>query len=514
MFGYLNLGNPKLIGNTEAQEAKNCRIDQGYLEYKRWSTSLAPSRSVNMGWLNGTVKCDGGYPFLYPSVLKWDRTGVTDDVLGIDLPATLPTVSAVAYVGTQPYPDGDYEYALTISASTGEESVPAPLTVTITTGTVATFANFPSYAAMYPKKTGLTWNVYRKPLGGSEYLLAFSIPASSATALWQDLTTDDSLGDICDSMDNGIIARTAGIAAIAEFSEKLFVAEYTSGLLKFSRTEKPWAFPTTFQFKFDGAFSGLYPLGEALVITFTNRKPAILYGNDESNYDVKDVDFNNGSSGSSGRVISGSLIATTMIDNDTWDKVANGVHVYNGAVPMNVSSKISNLFPRFVYAYLSGGVYMESNETETGTEDNRFYIFKLNATDLPWMIANNIPADPTAYQYVTLDTFLVVYDLYGKGFLMGDDTATFRYRTKEFAVPPKAGYLKRCFVESSGAVTVEVYLDGVLATTKDLNNTTKKQDDFYVKPWRADSFSFRFIGQPGAKVYSYGLSDPKIPVGG
>ena len=82
MFGYLNLGNPKRIGDAESQEMKNCRIDQGYLEYATFATNQLNCRSVQLP--NGkTVVANGGE---WP---KWSTGSATPVKFGLDKPDSI-----------------------------------------------------------------------------------------------------------------------------------------------------------------------------------------------------------------------------------------------------------------------------------------------------------------------------------------------------------------------------------------------------------------------------------------
>ncbi len=505
MFGYLNLGNPKLIGNTEAQEAVNCRVDRGLLEFATWPVSTHPARDVSLGSIivNGRVYRSLPYPD-DTGLIVWDYNSVVGDVLGIAKPSSVPTVAAVAH-GSQPYPPGTYQWAMTLyNPITGEESIPA-ITGDILIGVneVAKFSAIPSYASTYPKKTHLQWRLYRRPLGGGEYLLVpITIGAFSPWGDVEEDTADIDLGEACDSFDNGTISTTD---SMAWFSGKLWNAEFKA--LQFSMTDKPWAFPTTFQFTFGDVITGLYPFGEAMIVTLQSQKPRIIYGDDETNFSIKEIDAEIGLAPNGGRIVSGALFLpqqsfqSVMVTPPEATWAIDGVTIFDGARPVNISNKIRALFPKF--AYYPNSVD-DTYEPQTGVVENRFYVLKINTTELPMAT----PAD------IETDHFSVVYDIHAKGFLTGDDVQTFRYRTKDFSVPPKARYLKRLFVESQGQVEVEVYLDGNLASTISFNNTTKTLNWFTTKPWRTDSFSLRFVGQPGAKVYSFGVVDPAIQVGG
>ncbi|MBF0501487.1 MAG: hypothetical protein HQM09_15205 [Candidatus Riflebacteria bacterium] len=505
MFGYLNLGNPKLIGKFESQEAINCRVDQGRLEFAQWSTA-ANGREVSLSSLivEGRVYDTGVYPL--HDVVRWNYSSVVGDKLGMAVPAQLPSIAADTY-GFNPYPTGTYTYALTLyNPDTGEESSPATLTVTIASNQIAKFSNFPSYAAMYPKKINLVWRLYRRPLTAGVFQLVGSLGSAMAgISEYKDIIADDAIGESCASIGNLTLFETSADLAtsIAWFDQRLWVA--TGSIVRFSKTDMPWAFPTINQFGFGDIVTGIIPFRETMIVTLASKKPRIIYGDDQSNFTEKELDAEIGVATNSGRIVAGNLLMAAIEDRmlllptDTGKAIVS-LDIFDGARPVNISSNVRGLFPKMAYADLTHG---SVNEPRTGIVENRFYVLELNSTRLPMALQS---------EFIT-DSFFLIYDVYTKGFLRGDSVATFRYRTREFSVPPKAKQLKTVFVETSGSVTVEIYLNNILATSMQFNNVVRKVNVFKVKPWGCDSFSFRFIGQPASMVYSYGVDDPLVAIG-
>jgi hypothetical protein len=506
MFGYLNLGNARMIAANEAQEASNVRVDRGFLEFAEWATSTPTAREVNVGSVITGGKVHRSLP--YPDetgAIVWDYLAVTNDKLGIAVPVAVPIVAAIAH-GSQPYPAGTYQWAMTLyNPVTGEESVPV-LTADIVIGVneVAQFSDIPSYATTYPKKTYIVWNIYRRPLGSGEYLLALTLPAFGAATDDVDDTVDTDLGEACDSFENNVLAVAKGMEYA---NEKLWI--YDGKVLSFSKTSKPWAFPATFKFTWGDTITGVYAYNEYLVVTLESDKARIIYGDDEDNFAVKTVDAAIGIAPNCARVVAGMLLMAqqtnqvAVVAPEEKEPLIDGVTIFDGARPVNISNAIKSLFPRFGHFE---NLIDDAAEPKTGVVENRFYV--LNVSDIVFPLATqaDIPATP--------GHFSIIYDVLGKGFLTAVDGATtFSYRTKQFANPPRAKSLHRFSVDTEGPVTVEVYLNEELATTVSLNNATRKDDWFSVKPWRCDSFSIRFIGQAAAKVYGFALVDPPMAAG-
>ena len=129
MFGYLNLNDPAKIAPTEAQEALNCRVDRGFLEYKAWTIDEKINREFK-DFEGRRIFVDpashpsssGAFPdFGY--LFRARSTG--NDVLGAPSPTYItgwnpgsgagntPRCQPVAY-GSQPYPVGTYDYISTL----------------------------------------------------------------------------------------------------------------------------------------------------------------------------------------------------------------------------------------------------------------------------------------------------------------------------------------------------------------------------------------------------------------
>ncbi len=527
MFGYLNLGNPKRIGDTEAQEMKNCRIDQGYLEYATFETNQLNCRSVLLPNGKTVTQGDNEWP-------KWASAGSTPAKFGIDKPdsivndpnnpstiiSRLPTVAAAAY-GSQPYAAGSYTYGVTLyDPATGEESMPALIPLVIGANEVAEFTDFPAVNDIFPGRSGLQWLIYRMPLGGSELLLVNHATVISANAVYagpyQDTIEDYNLGQICDSEDNGVEALRSNGTSIIFFNDMLFIGG--SNRIRFSKQGKWWAFPPENELNMptrgsSWAFRGFAIINETLVM-FGDAGISVLYGDNVNNFAVKPVDFEtveeeaviiNSPKAVSGLVLFPTFEAEPLIHNGVNLGNANYLRSYlafDGSRIRNISEKIKNLVLVYNAPVSPAGVSLGAI-TEQGITESRFLAFKFLDITATLAAAAN-PADIKPGEIVWLS---LVLDTHAMGWSTADDSGKFYYRTKEFSQPRQVQFHKTIWVEAEGEFTIEVYGDNKLVSSILYNLTVKEMIYLNIKPRRYSSFSFRFIGEPGCKIYDYGVDE-------
>lgn len=486
MFGYLNLGNPTLIGNNEAQEAVNCRVDRGRIEYKAWSVDNTLNRELKdlaglKIYLDSTFP-DYGCPYRYKSsTYPKDAIGAPrpDSMALIWNPGTgagnTPRIRNVAY-GSQPYPAAVYDYIITLyDPDSGEEGPPTEFTVNIGTNEVTQLENLPAVGSVgfWATKTNLVWKVYRRPVGGSEYLLAIdNIPAFAASAgPYQDTLADADLGVANDSANNfspyyhlqPSDYATSRSPLISVHNSKLFFVKPWRRLC-FSRTNVFGAVEPSFYYDFPHNICSIFTLNEALVI-ITEGGVYVLYGQSEDDFLLKKVD--DCPSGGAGlycaAVVAGRICYLGY--------GANGIYVVNGNSVGRVSQKIDSIFP------VSG----TSVNKGSGAVEDRFFVTDYGGAK-------------------------IIFDVLGSGFLTGDSTATFRYRTKEFGRPGQLSRATTTFIRGIGNITAELYGDGELIGSYDLalDATTPETEYFPVPGLRHYTFSWRFIGQPTAQVHEFG----------
>jgi hypothetical protein len=493
MFGYLNLNDPTKIANNEAQEALNCRVDRGYLEYKEWSVDTDIGRELKdlsgrRLFIDATFPAAGG-------IFREVSVANPKDPIGLPDPSTLtgwnpgtnsavntPYIQAVVSAG-QFYPVGSYDYAITIyDADTGEESVPYQFAaLPIGASEKAEFGSFPAVGdtAFWATKPNLQYRIYRRPLGGSEFLrtTAGSLSASTGDAgPSADETIDAALGVACDSWDNYPIYTSAG-GTVATFrfaaihKNKLFLpTEYS---LFYSKTAELGAFPLAYYYSFPSAVLAAVTLGEALFI-LTQKHAYVLYGQDENDFLLKRIDDGTPGAPSYDGVcpLAGRL---AFLGGET---TAKGVYLAAGAQAVKASNAIESYFPVMI-----GG---SAGTIGAGAEENRFAVFDHRSDE----------GDPRK----------IILDTATGGFLLGDDSGVFSYRSKEFGRPGAWDNMRRAFVRGVGDFTIELYgdLEKIDEINFSISGSIPQTEDFTVPPTRHNHFSFRIIGQQNAKVYEFG----------
>ncbi|MBU1109704.1 MAG: hypothetical protein KKB51_23690 [Candidatus Riflebacteria bacterium] len=509
MFGYLNLGNPKLIGETEAQEIKNARIDQGYLEYAEFPVNELNNRKTKLP--NGKIAVfdDSNY-----GQIKWKSTEagallaigldkpdeIITDILTGATTSRLPTVAATAYI-TPPYAAGAYVYAVTLfDINTNEESQPALIELTTAANEVARFTNFPTVADLFPGRAGLVWKIYRMPLGGSEFLQVNHATVLSATVTlagpYDDIIADQDLGELCDSLDDGVAPlRLVNPSSMILYNDQLFVgagaAVLGSGASRVfvSRQGKWWAFPPENEFNLPGAenssgFYGFCKFGETLLF-FGEETAEVLYGDNMDNFAKKPIDINLSGYPRPLRntaMAVGGLVIFPIEDAESTNQLTQ-IAAFNGAKAEIISDKIDNMFPLPTLLPSSCAII-----------GNRYY-----ATEVIDYAASVLAG---VEKHVSL-----VFDSKAFGWLTADDSGQFSYRTKEFALPRQVQFHKRIWVEAEGEFTVQFLGDGNLVTSLTYSLDSKQLIYMNVRPYRYSSFSFRFVGEQGCKIYDYGVDE-------
>ena len=535
MFGYLNLNNPTLIGPTEAQEAMNCRVDHGYLEFQEWAIDETINRiGKDLAGRELYINtASSPYPaFPSPGFLYRRMSTVVDDCIGSPAPSYLtlapdpwnigsgagnhPRIYNNA-AGAQYYPQGVYDYALTLyNPDTGEEGLAySPITRTIGANEALDLSAFPASGVNFPAKTNLKWRLYRKPLGGSEYLRVMTLyntataanvtdfPAFTALAgPFQDRVDDEDLGEACEAFDNWIpdvfpFARLFSIWTV--HNEKLFFvqdiktvagpgssefSDKSSGgyAIYFSKTGEFGAVPADNVFFFNSKPVGMFTLNEALVIV-TEEKIWILYGQDETDFQLKPVQDSKigGIGGYSAAVLLDTLIFLGKNPDPLSPQAdGNGIFAFIGNGIQRISYKVDTLFPIQPFNLGAGNPLFFG----AGVHEDRF-----------WIVRHSL-AGVNRY---------LVFDWPAKGFLTGSvEPTTFSYRTKEVEDKlPINTRNKRFEVEGEGEFDVEYWGDNVLLSTEPFNVAGRQTAWFDVSPVQVRTFSLRFVGKPGAKIYGY-----------
>lgn len=510
-FGYLNQNNPLIIGQHEAQEMLNCRLDRGYLEFGSF-----PVEETNGRYLilpnQKEVKIDAD--FYNSGYVKWRKKGSSDAWvrLGIKTPGEVSTpipniiVDVITPLSAYPFaPEvGKHFYAITLyDPDTFEESPAVFKEIEYTEADAAAdkrigFTDFVDLTSVYGStRPNLEWRFYRMPFGGEEYLLSMTQEACTTFSVGFkifDPTTVENLGAICTTLDLVDKPLDATSLTIAFYSEKLWIAtivppvvaggKYT-GLLYYSKTSSWHEFPATFFFSFPDRVIGLTPYGETLLIQ-TEGKSYVLYGNNEDNFILRPVDYDfTGMAQNSGRAANG--LAYTLAAKKTEDSYyqGTGILAFNGRSVVDISAKVFKTLPQYLY--------VGSQCAKNAMLENRFYVFEFwQKTESTWHSPKKL-----------------IYDTYLEGFCLANDyQATFVYRTKEFKAADKnVQFYKRLFVRGKGEFTVELLGDGQLITLLNYNLSSLDTVYFNVKPNRYVTFSIRFTGNQGAEIHDWGIDE-------
>lgn len=507
MFGYLNLNDPTKIGNTESQEAINLRLDRGYLEYQSWPIDTTIMRSGKDPQGN-VIRVDPSVPIGFIGALQRVLTG-GNDIIGLRYPPNNIGwnygVKPVLYdtsVGPGPfYPAKEYNYAITLfDPVAGEESRPFFVTA-YTDGTYQLgFKDFPGMGSNYPLKEDLEWRIYRRPLGSAEYL---QLPHPTIQAVTDNATSyldtfDDSAltlplntVDVYDPYD--ISSSSVNLFAIHNgrlwlprpFVETGADQREPGHLLFFSKQNIFGEFPFNNYFSFNSPIQALWSIDETLYI-ITEEGPYALYGNDESDFVLKEIS-NTGVGGAwdGGSAAVGNQIIFISTEK-TERAVGKSIHSIFGNAFNLISEKINKMFP-VVYP-------TTINAHGSGVVDNRFLV-----------LGYGEPTTGGAYLVRRL-----VFDTVTGGFLIGNPATTeFSYKSKEFGSPGWWVGARRMFVRGLGNFTVELYGDGVKIDeiAFSISGTIPQTEDFTVPPYRCNYFSYRFIGQSNSKIYEFGRKE-------
>ncbi len=508
MFGYLNLNDPTKIGNTESQEAINLRLDRGYLEYQSWPIDTTIMRSGKDPQGN-VIRVDPSVPIGFIGVLQRVLTG-GNDIIGLRYPPNnigwnygVKPVLCDTSVGPGPfYPAKEYNYAITLfDPVAGEES--RPFFVTAYTDGIYQlgFKDFPGMGSNYPLKEDLEWRIYRRPLGSAEYLQlphptiqAVTDNATSYLDTFNDseLTLPLNTVDVYDPYD--ISSSSVNLFAIHNgrlwlprpFVETGADQREPGHLLFFSKQNIFGEFPFNNYFSFNSPIQALWSIDETLYI-ITEEGPYALYGNDESDFVLKEIS----NTGVGGAWVGGSAAVGNQIIFISTEKteraVGKSIHSIFGNAFNLISEKINKMFP-VVYP-------TTINAHGSGVVDNRFLVLGYG--------------EPTT----TGGKYLLrrlVFDTVTGGFLIGNPATTeFSYKSKEFGSPGWWVGARRMFVRGLGNFTVELYGDGVKIDeiAFSISGTIPQTEDFTVPPYRCNYFSYRFIGQSNSKIYEFGRKE-------
>lgn len=498
VFSYLNENNPHLIGDGDAQEMINCRIDKGYIEFYRYDVdeeTPIPSRTLNLP--NGrTMAITANNNMLWNGYgkVRWRKKGSSDTWTqpGVSYNAEESPLVEVATVEDPenyfvPKAEGTYFYAVTLRDTvTGEESSPVFKSVLITNADVTnqSVIRFTFSVVQRIKNSRYTIAVYRMPFGGSEYLESFTQTADIDEYVQKvDSTKEEYLGKMCNTEELTNIPYTMDANCIAMYADKFWIGGKSTnddgvdfGIVYFSRTGSWAEFPASFFFTFPDPVVGLTKSNEMLVVQ-TEKQVFIIYGDSEDNFVQKEIEYKfNGIVTNSGQSISNMAYFIALKDITKPD-IATGIFSFNGSTVSNITQRICKEFDTV------------TNFKNWATE-NRFYVFELKNSEG--------------------HKFRMILDTIGSGFCKADSTMdTFRYRTKEFStIPNGKGYIKKMFVRMKGSLNIYIIGDSRKQICKiRLYSDSVEDIYFYVNPRRFSTYSVIFEGYDGTEVYDWGVKE-------
>ncbi|MFA5636919.1 MAG: hypothetical protein WC977_13565 [Anaerovoracaceae bacterium] len=403
---------------------------------------------------------------------------------------------------------GIFFYAITyFDANTGWESPPIFSNVEITeaylnNGPGTAFIKFTSLTApqsILDTFPNLQIKVYRIPFGGSEYLLSKVLNGSVSNTFYDD-TTDLQLGEVLPTEGNtDTPLESQDVVSIAIHKESLFVAAHNDRILYYSKPTKHNEFPAQNFFVFDYPIVGLASHNEHLAI-LTTQKIYIIYGSGIG-FSVGKVDYNAGLiARNTGQSIAGQLFAMWS-NGDSDANRRRGVLRLSGLRAVDIGLKIKDTLNTGTwFTGASSAAFANRN----AVIDNRFYVSEI------------VDCKQTGDFTSETKIFNIVYDTYANGFCLYDSSLNydgencFVYRTKEFVAnkldnPRLTQYHKGIWIRGQGKFKVEFLGDGKVLTTASFDISEIDVVTTNVKNTRYNSFSLRFTGAKGAKIYDWGL---------
>lgn len=527
MFGYLNLNDPTKIRDNEAQESVNVRPDRGYLEYQQFTIDetigrlgsdinnfpiyIADSEDVPVEDI-ALINKQGALCRLVdgiPDIVGTPAIATLNDFAPPSDPNPKPKLSLASTGTDQIYPPGRAYYAITIyNPATNEESEAYKCNLAVGVNQTTQFEDFPSLASgagvsaldVFAAKTGAEFRIYRRPVGGEQYLRTFTgttIPAFNTSAgPYIDMTSDDDLGDPCLTINPRAFApfyfpKDTIFSLFTVHNNRLWFKQdakrdASPGLDSAGSViyySNPYVFgeiPIDNYFAFNSPIVGLHSIDEALVVICKNDI-FVIYGDSPKDFTVRQVTSGSkvGGAGYYSSVAIGNTLAFLCSDKETRTK-ADGLFLMAGGLIRRASFPIDTMFP--LEKFSTG---TPENVFGAGSVEDRFFVLRTASGS-------------------------VIYDIVTGGFLFADSSKTeFYYRSKEFGSPGWWNNMRRAFVRGIGDFKVELYLDGIKVDEIEFSipGSTPQTEDFTVPGLRANYFSFRFVGQQNAKIFEFGRKE-------
>ncbi len=425
-------GIAPLFGNNlpkgMAVTAQNVDLSNGKIEILPTARRTVPTNlhtHTSMYWPIGIIT--SFYITLVAGVLKKTVSAILAD-LGHNPPAV--PVRALNGAGVL---TGDYYYFITTTRYVGghaDESGPSPSTVAITCAANKVLVTRPALTEALVTH----WNIYRNDPGSSEYLFVATLAA--ATATYDDNIASADLGDACPSeytSDQGNLITWAkpptGIQGIANKPHSGIIFAWKNGRLYWNDTGLPDAFPALFYMDFPATIKRVFPFAGSVAV-LTDKGPYRLDGTNPELLQPSDV-------------------------------LGHEPCVATAAYPTNKG---------ILYLSDSGIVKFNMIDTPVMTDDK---------FGEDWFTAN---VSPTGAEIIENDGF--IYLSHTGGILLCDTRrarnyiyttlplvaeTTWSWRSGDLTGSSDLNQFTMVEVIGTGAVTVTVYLDGVLIATKALD---------------------------------------------
>lgn len=507
MFGYLNLSDPAKIADNESQIALNCTFDRGYLEYKQWGLVNDDTnfRNIIHPASGDLIYIDRNIPLGGSGNLYRDRPafGIYGDPFGCPSVSEISgiPVFSTASATYNPYPPGIYQYIITLFDERFiEESYDGGSIFSVSIGiNQITKITFPNLTGQFPTKL-LKWRVYRRPIGASEFLFVAELAGN--TTVFYDYIPTDQLGRAYSTQKN--VRNIFPHNLLFLYQYMLFAGA------AFSEKGIYWAFPLMNNWGFIPC--SVAASEESLFLFRDYGKYKIVYGNSADDFVVKDSDIDCptmpfSSANNAGMIYllnkGYAIVRIGLIDASI--PYISGVSQIDRHVPIDISGKIKNKFPLLPYISLPS----VSNEIS-----DRYFVAPHKILENRFIVWKHAPKLQSSYPgidqlfYSAKTPQYLVYDSYGKGFLEGDSSSFFVYRTKEFGNPDKIQQVRRVFVEYEGAINFTFWGDnGSWYSNYILPQVSKRASAILpIKPHphHYHSFEFRSLSET-SKVYSYGV---------
>lgn len=347
-------------------------------------------------------------------------------------------------------------------------------------------------------------NIYRMPLGGSEYLFDFSTTTNISNRL--DSVADSDLGSILETEGNSQLYLLSNSISILLHNDRLFLAQ--GKLLVFSKPTQFNEFPAENFYAFSEEVVDICKYDSNLAV-FTKTKSYIIYGAGTDGFVIAEVDWKtlnhirNCAQSIYTKLVSLVSDEIVTVQGEELPSTKRRVVVFNHRYAQDISLRVKDSLNKGV-AVLKVNEDLGNRNTSL---ENRYYVAELRYYES----AN-----------AQVKTFNLVYDVLADGFCIYDPTVkdfnnqvVFKYRTKEFKMvtPPshQAQYHKGIYVKGKGTFKVNVYSDGELLTSLTHTETDNSKPMRIILHnmgnKRGSTISLEFIGTQGAQIHDWEVYD-------